>query len=150
MVDSLQVFASAGIGVGECERGAVLFGGGVAVSLFLQRLAEKVVRFESGTFFDRRRKIVVKEAHGQGIVATSTEEKTGGVHERLGTVDRGGLHEVEGLLHFVETLGVSQKLRQVQPGLRGSVTGVDRGTVGALGGGFIFLSLGDPSGYIIG
>ena len=41
MLDSLQIFAGPGVGMRERERRAIFFGGGVAVSLLFQQLAER-------------------------------------------------------------------------------------------------------------
>ena len=52
--DALQVLLSTSIGVKEGKGCAILFGGGAAISLLFQQLAQEFVRFKCRTFFRRR------------------------------------------------------------------------------------------------
>ena len=75
MFDPLQVFLSAPVGVKESERCAILFGGGPAVSLFFQQLAQQIVGFEGRAFLDGRGKIAAQQANGQRSVSRSVRSR---------------------------------------------------------------------------
>src|SRR5437660_1458192 len=118
MFDALQVFLCARVGVTQGEGGAVFLGGSMAVSLPFQQLAQQIVSLEGRAFLDRRGKITAEQSHRLRIAAADAQQKAGTIHERFRSIHRAGFHGTERLLHFVETVGVSEKDSQIKPGAR--------------------------------
>src|ERR1700722_2875639 len=148
--DAVQSFFGGGVAVGQGQGGAEFGGGACAVALLFEQLSEHGVGFEGWAGFDGGLQVAAQQAHRERIVAAGAEKHAGAVHERIGAVERAGLHCGESLLHLVEAVGATKKDGEVQPRAGAAVGGVDGGAVFALGGGVVFGALGEAGGDPVG
>ena len=69
------------VSVGQCEGGAILFGGVRAIGLLFKYLAEQQVRFEDGRFFHGIGgvEVAAEKAHRQGGIVAAANKDAGAV-----------------------------------------------------------------------
>src|SRR5579863_9117497 len=146
MLQTVEGFFGWGVSVGHGQCGAKFVGGRGAVALFFEELSEQVVSFEGWALLHRRLQIAAQESYSHGNAAVGAKKQAGAVHERLGAVERAGLHGSEGLLHAIELVGVAIKDGEIEPGVGTALAGVDGGPVFALGGSFVLCALGEACG----
>ena len=134
MFDPLQIFLGTRVGVRQGQRGAIFFGGSAAVSLFFQQLAQHVVRFERGRFFDREKKdnAAATAPPGDSRGRRAAEGWRRPARPRRGATGA-GFEVTQRLLHVVQAIGAEKKTGEVNPGAAQRLIGSNGGAIFALG-----------------
>src|SRR5271157_3735340 len=145
-LDSFQVLLGARVRVSQGQSSAVFCGGGLAVSLLFQQLAEQIMRFESRTFFDWRRKITAQQAHGERKVAAGAEQHGGRVAQSLALFDLNRFEVVQKSLHIVQAVVAEKKTSEVNPGAAQRLVGGDGGAIFAFRRSGVVVFRGNASG----
>src|ERR1700693_327156 len=142
---ALQSVLGLAVTVSQAQCRAIFFGGGGAVSLFFEQLAEQDVGFEDWSFLYRigRCQVSAHEADGQGIIALGAQQHAGAIDQGGRAIEGSGLHGEKGLVHVLKAVGVAIESGEIDPGTCASVAGVDGGAKFPLSCGVVFVFLGD-------